>query len=281
MMKSIGGLSQDYWNLVRSTAPAFLETTGLEKIKDNWWYSLLFLLDRTFYRGRNDELSGRFEDVTIKALKTLRCEPDENTPSIDKVLQLYNKEHLDYTKYGYTTKKKARGHSIELKKALDAEYPYDSTKPSKKSKTGRKTDREMVIDSLRLVSELTKYDHSLIKYTIENMKNIPQVYDTITNIRYVGPKTGSLFIRDAAVFYKLEDRLKENDNQYVQPVDTWVRQMCERFGWIEENANAKNIVKTMTQECKKAEVSPLRFNQGLWYLGSHALDLLLEGFSLH
>ena len=280
IMKSIEGLSKHYWD-PGSTAPVFHEPKELEEIKDNWWHSLLFLLDRTFYRGRSDKLSGRFENVTIKALKKTLCKPDKDTPSIDKVLRLYNQGKLDYTKYGYTTKKKARGHSKELKKALDAEYPYNPAKTGKKSITGRKTDREMVIDSLRLVSELTRYDHSLIKYTIENVKNLPQVYDTITNIRYVGPKTGSLFIRDAAVFYKLEDRLKENDHQYVQPVDTWVRQMCERFGWIEENTNTKNIVKTMTQECKKADVSPLRFNQGLWYLGSHALDLLLEGFYLH
>lgn len=134
---------------------------------------------------------------------------------------------------------------------------------------------------LRLVSELTEYGHSLIRYTVENVRNLPQVYDTITSIRYVGPKTGSLFIRDVVVFYQLEGRLQDDDYQYIQPVDTWVRQMCERFGWAKKNANAKNIVKIMTQECNKADVSLPRFNQGLWYLGSHALDLLLQGFSLH
>ena len=141
----------------------------------------------------------------------------------------------------------------------------------------------MVIDSLRLVSQLKRYNHSLIKYTIDNVtnENLSHIYDKVTGIRYVGPKTGSLFIRDAVVIYQLEDYLEDNDYQYVQPVDTWVRQMCEHFGWIEENTKTENVVKIMTQECKKADVSPLRFNQGLWYLGSHALDLLLEGFSLH
>jgi len=283
IMKSIEGLSQDYWGLVRHTSPAFQETTDLEEIKDNWWYSLIFLFDRTFYRGRSDELSARFEKITINALKKILCEPDEKIPLIDKVLQLYNQGYLDYTKYGYTTKREAQGHSSELKKALDKKYPFDSTKPKKKSITGRKTDREMVIDSLRLVSQLQGYNHSLIKYTIDNVtnENLSHIYDKVTGIRYVGPKTGSLFIRDIVVFYQLEGRLQDDDYQYIQPVDTWVRQMCERFGWAKKNANAKNIVKIMTQECNKADVSLPRFNQGLWYLGSHALDLLLQGFSLH
>ena len=283
MMKSIEGLSQGYWGLVRHTSPAFQETTDLEEIKNNWWYSLIFLFDRTFYRGRSDELSARFEKITINALKKILCEPDEKISSIDKVLRLHNQGQLDYTKYGYTTKMEAQGHSSELKEPLDKKYFFDSTKPKKKSITGRETDREMVIDSLRLVSKLQGYNHSLIKYTIDNVtnENLYHIYDKVTGIRYVGPKTGSLFIRDVVVIYQLEDYLEDNDYQYVQPVDTWVRQMCERFGWVEENTNTEDVVKIMTQECKKADVSPLRFNQGLWYLGSHALDLLLEGFSLH
>ena len=155
-------------------------------------------------------------------------------------------------------------------------------KPNKKSRTCRDSDKEMVIDSLNFISKLKKHDYSIIKYVIKNVKNknIKNAYCKIIGIRYVGIKTGPLFLRDTVVFYDLESYLREKDHKYVQPVDTWVRQICEKFGWIKEKEKIKNIIIQITKKCTKAGVSPLKFNQGLWYLGSHSLDLLLKGFSL-
>ena len=81
-------------------------------------------------------------------------------------------------------------------------------------------------------------------------------------------------------FYDLEKCLvKPSDYDLLQPVDTWVHQMAQKLEIIDEKMSLQELEKKrnlITEAALNAGVSPIEFNQGLWYLPTHAVDLLLE-----
>lgn len=41
------------------------------------------------------------------------------------------------------------------------------------------------------------------------------------------------------------------------------------------------LSKKIIEECNAVGICPIRFGSGLWAIGNHSLELLLEGFCLH
>ena len=119
----------------------------------------------------------------------------------------------------------------------------------------------------------------LVNYQLNQIQNnkVPDLFKSLDKIRSVGVKTASLYIRDTVAFYGLETPTFVYD-KYSQPIDTWVRQVCKKLNIVARNDN--ELVEKIVQACKAAGVSPIKFNQGLWYLGSHSLELIFQGFAL-
>jgi len=67
----------------------------------------------------------------------------------------------------------------------------------------------------------------------------------------------------------------KNDYNYYEkafPVDTWVRQVAKKL-----KLNDKTDIKTpFISECLTSKVDPLKVAAGLWYMGSHSLDILIN-----
>ena len=109
-------------------------------------------------------------------------------------------------------------------------------------------------------------------------KEVERLYKKLIDIRYVGPKTAPLFIRDTVSVHHLEDYLSDEDYIFVQPIDTWVWQISKAIGLSAKNH--EDLKKVIVDWCLVNGVNPIKFNQGLWYLGTHSLELILSGFSL-
>ena len=58
-----------------------------EKIYRNWYEALKFLLARSFYRGRRDELSTRFLEATLKTLDGLKLNKNYNQKLLNRKLK--------------------------------------------------------------------------------------------------------------------------------------------------------------------------------------------------
>lgn len=158
LIKRIASLAQNYQRMVLNSAPAFLEEKNLDKIKDDWWLSLIYFFDRVFYQGRNDSVSGQFEKATILALRNYFDHP-ESTSLID----LQRKGLLEWDNYGYQKgKTPVNGLYSELLYGfLNGQYSFTHENKYVKTGTGKQRDREMVIDTLKFVSGLP--DQNILK----------------------------------------------------------------------------------------------------------------------
>jgi hypothetical protein len=76
--------------------------------------------------------------------------------------------------------------------------------------------------------------------------------------------------------YQLEDKVSDEFAFCLQPVDVWVRKLAYKTGIVDSRASDKEIQEAVVALCREYGCSPLQFNQGAWYAGYFAFDLLLE-----
>jgi len=89
---------------------------------------------------------------------------------------------------------------------------------------------------------------------------VKRIWQRLQQIRGIGPKIASFFLRDVAVAYGLPPR---NSRELLQPIDVWVRRTVERLG----NSNGmrdEDIARWIVANCEKPELA----NQGIWYFGA-------------
>ena len=280
LIKKISELSDSYKEMVFNAALVFQREKDLDKVLTDWYLSLIFFFDRVFYQGRTDIVSGRFELATIQALDNYF----QDRPS-DHLGKLAKDGLLNWENYGFRKdlepledKHSTRLHSLLVQK-------YDIIHEGKKvnSITGKQRDRAMVIDTLKFISTIK--DYNILDYSIKEIKKgkIKKLDKDLRSIRQVGKKTCSLFLRDTVSFYELDESLSDSDYDVLQPVDTWVFQMAKKLGMIDKEMKLSELEKNrslITEAANAAGVSPLSFNQGLWYLPTHAVDLLLDAYNI-
>jgi len=126
---------------------------------------------------------------------------------------------------------------------------------------------KMVYDLLFWLSDLP--DNNCIKFSLEEVKNgrIVELFNFLDKeIYFIGPKKASFFLRDLVDHFKLEQYMKPQHYLYVLPIDTYVNQFLldlqlkqkKKINWY---FDAKIIVNW----CKKVDISPINFDQGVWY----------------
>lgn len=288
LLMKIESLSDYYLSMMKQETRSYIMAGGdANKILDSWWLSLIFFFDRVFYQGRRDEVSTMFKEATIIALEEFLGKTEQE--KLSQLIRLKDNGCLDYHSYGFGDKVVARLPSLcsELKAKLNGKYFVQLPNGNKKERsTGKARDREMTIDTLRFLTEnLEKHDFNILKYTISQIRDhgLNRLYGQLTDIRQVGDKTARLFLRDAVAVYDLEKlELDVEELSLLQPVDTWVRQICRssQVKLVSKDTSDREIQKKIVKLCLDMGVSPIKFNQGIWYLGSHSLELLLNGFSL-
>ena len=254
-MKKIETLSEDYMKIVENETQSYkLTNKDRFAILKDWWFALIFFFDRVFYQGRKDKLSKRYELATISCLNSFLGKGRKE--KMKKLLSLNERGMLNY-----------KQKNSEINKIL------------KQMSCGKERDIEMTIDILNFVANnLEEYGYNLLEYSIEKIKEheIRQLFNELDNIRQVGDKTGTLFIRDAVAIYDLTEYLKKSDYVYLQPVDTWVRQLAIKLELCSEGTTDFVIKNRIIDECLSNGISPIEFNQGIWLLGSHSLDVIFK-----
>ena len=205
-IRKIATLSCQYMEMFEDTASSFRNNVTKNQIKNDWWLALINFFDKIFNQGRRDELSLRFEKVTLHALE--QYFGSNKNQRLQKIIQYGKQDYLDYKKYGFTPKNTLKpDHSPALKRCLDRkDWPYQTSKGIIKSGLGRGRDKEMVLDTLLFITEIPKYDHNILQYSIDLIQNnnVPDLFKSLDKIRSVGVKTASFFIRDTVAFYGLE-----------------------------------------------------------------------------
>lgn len=102
-------------------------------------------------------------------------------------------------------------------------------------------------------------------------------YDELDHIFQVGEKIASFYLRDLVFIYGLDSLISKDELKFLQPIDVWVRKVAHRLGIISaENCPEDRVRSQIIEACAQAGVSTLKFNQGAWYLGKYAFDIVIE-----
>jgi hypothetical protein len=81
----------------------------------------------------------------------------------------------------------------------------------------------------------------------------------VNEVRGVGPKIASFFLRDAAVWFEIEPA---SHRELLQPIDVWVRRYVSRVA--RRSLTDTEVARWLCQE----SAAPEAVNQGLWYFAS-------------
>lgn len=153
LVKRIEGLSKNYMTNIEKETISYKKAGGDKEILRSWWLSLTFFFDTVFYQGRNDELSGRFERATIKALEDFLGKDDGQR--LEKLIWLKNNGCLRWKQYEFEKDTFRKfGRCEDFGYSLTKQYNINCNGVSKRSSTGKPRDREMVVDALRFIADL-------------------------------------------------------------------------------------------------------------------------------
>ncbi len=267
----------------------YLDFWNKERLQNNWWEALKFFFSHSFMRGRRDELSNEYYYFTIRTLEDYFSITNGNLDNSYEGLK-EQKEHFD--KECILTFKKdknlGRGNSVKhedfkkevternpiIKLLIDpkkVEVEWNNKTYNKKIFLGNDEDVMMVLDVLKVISsDNRKNIYNYFKNTIAN-SGVKKAYDELIGMRAISDKIATFIIRDIGL---INLGIVNKDYEKAFPVDTWVNKIARKIGCSGESI--EDIKNYLIKKCEEADIDPLKFAAGLWFLGFHSLDILLE-----
>ena len=258
-----------------------------KKPENNWWEALKFFFYHSFMRGRRDQLSIEYYSFAIKTLEELYINKskdlDEAYEKLKKDGKSFNKECIiDFKKKNNIGLGNSIKHQDFKKDVADINPIIESLITPKKiqiKETNKKIylsndeDVMMVLDTLKFISE-NENRKNIYNYIKEQMNNdIKKVYNELISIRAISDKIATFIIRDIGILNP-KIKIKKEDYKLAFPIDTWVKQIANRLGCKSKKNN--EIKNYLIKICYESKVDPLKVAAGLWFLGTHSLDILLE-----
>ncbi|TET44711.1 hypothetical protein E3J62_09590 [candidate division TA06 bacterium] len=224
---------------------------GPDSLRRDWYLALKFFFKRSFYQGRPDEVSDKFLASALDCLDNLLGRTEEKRHS----------RVQEFFRDGWMNRQNWRSHQNPIHKSL------------KESGVNKEADRLMVLSALAFIIE--RGFLNIVTHSVERIRggHIADLYAEVDSIYSVGDKITSLFLRDVVHLFSIERHLGSGDFVYAQPVDVWVRRVAEELGL--KGLNDQATRKLLVDKCSECKVSPIAFNEGAWYLGSHSLAMAI------
>jgi len=269
-----------------------------QDLEKDWWEALKFFFSRSFVRGRKDKLSNDYYCFTVEVLKkafSVDEKSDESYKILKKHEQYFGRQFvLDFKQRRGIGRRNALKNDYKeyFKKEVVEKNPivallikrqltkieWEDEISKKKVLLGNDEDVMMVLDVLKFISDDGRKNiYSYIK-NVMTESGIETAHKELTDIRGVGDKIASLIIRDISL---INPEIVKNDYNYYEkafPVDTWVRQIAQKLNLKlnPNNATDVDIRNYFINKCLSSKKDPLKFAAGLWYMGSHSLDILIN-----
>lgn len=284
IMKNIEGFGERYCR-------KYLDIWNKERLENDWWQALGFFFGHSFMRGRRDELSNEYYHFTIKSLGDhFSITAETLDKSYEKLKE--QKEHFDKECILKFKKDKAigRGNSVkhkDFRKEVAEKNPivellvtpkevkveWNNETYNKKISLGNDEDIMMVLDVLKFISsDGRKNIYNYFRSAITN-SCVKMAYEELAGMRAISDKIATFIIRDVGLI-NLGIVNEDKDYELAFPIDTWVSKIARKLGC--NSKDIKEIKNYLIMECKESSIDPLKFAAGLWFLGFHSLDILLE-----
>lgn len=266
----------------------YLDLWNKESLRENWWEALKFFFSHSFMRGRRDKLSSEYYYFTIKTLEDYFSISNQSLnrdyEKIKEQKEYFNKKCILKFK---REKKIGRGNSIKhrdfrneiveknpiiklLFTPAKLEIKWDNETYNKKIFLGNDEDVMMVLDVLKFISDDNKNIYNYLRNTIVN-SGVKTAYEELTKMRAISDKIATFTIRDVGL---INSGIVNKDYEWAFPVDTWVSKIARKLGC--NSKDVKEIKNYLIKKCKDIDIDILKFAAGIWYLGVHSLDILLE-----
>ncbi len=283
LIKNIESLGERY-------CEKHLDIWDKDELENNWWAALNFFFCHSFMRGRRDELSNEYQQFTISVLKdyfSIVSQPiDRSFEYLEDKKKFFGADIILKFK---KEKNLARGNSIvheDFEREISSVNPviktlltkreikvkWDDTTYWKEIYLGNDQDIMMVLDVLNFIT-LNKERMNIYSYLREKIikSGIKAAYEELVKIYAVGDKIAAFTIRDIGL---MNPEIDKDDFGFAFPVDTWVFNIANKIGCKTEDI--EEVKECLLEKCRRYEVEPLKFAAGLWFLGFHSLDILLE-----
>ncbi|MCH8978167.1 MAG: hypothetical protein IH945_02860 [Armatimonadetes bacterium] len=145
-------------------------------------------------------------------------------------------------------------------------------------KNNESQNRGLIQGMLELAQEIHEADGvgSIAGWMINGVsktRRLEPQFERIVDIRGVGPKSTSTFMRDVAYLFDLEQRVEPADRIYIHPIDRWLRMMARYL--VPETGMEKVadwiIAGKISKYSRRAGVSGIAFNMGSTYFGQRVV----------
>lgn len=223
-----------------------------EALGKDWWLALDFFLNRASFQGRRDDISYRVYQEIRGVLAP------EFAGDRDGIRYQLHREQ------GWLT----------IRSGLEQRIG--------RGMVGKTRDIAMVVSTLQFIGTIP--DRNMVAYSVKRIRQGElaehyrelQAYTNSQGIVQVGPKIASFYARDVVALFGLGSLIAAGASFYLHPVDVWVKRLLVKTGDVDQNAGDTAIRQAIVAICKEHGCSPVEFNQGAWYIGTHSFDLLLE-----
>lgn len=290
-MKSHNRIMRNIEQLGERYCEKYLNPWDKGRLQNNWWEALKFFLNHSFMRGRQDKLSNEYYYFTIRTLEDSFTITNGNLDSsyerLKEQTKYFDKECILKFK---KDKNIGKGNSIkhqDFKKEVagknpiveilitrkEVEVKWDNKHYNKELSLNNGEDIMMVLDVLKFISSEDKKNiYKYLRNTIAN-SDVESAFKELTGMRAISDKIATFIIRDIGL---MNSEIKIADEYYKRafPVDTWVIKIAYKLGC--SSKDIKEIKTYFIDKCKESDIDPLKFAAGLWYLGFHSLDILVE-----
>jgi hypothetical protein len=144
----------------------------------------------------------------------------------------------------------------------------------KRRKNNEAQNRGLIQGMLELSQEVYRTDNSgsITNWMLDGIaqtRRLEPQFERIVDIRGVGPKSTSTFMRDIVFMFGYEDKVEPADRIYIHPIDRWLRMMA-RYLVPEPNMDKAAdwiIAGKISKYSRRAGVSGIAFNMGSTYFG--------------
>ncbi len=264
-----------------------------DKLNSDWWEALKFFFSRSFMRGRKDKLSNEYYSFTIDRLKNDILKT-ENHDDAYLALQQHSADFGSHIVSEFKARHQLGKHNGSrherfqeeiadrhpiirlLTSPKHVEVAWEIGQPySMKISLRNDDDVMMVLDTLKFICE--DGHQNIYSYIIDVVreKGAQVAYNELTALHAVKDKIATLVIRDIGL---MNSGLIQADFEFAFPIDTWVRKLAEKIGFAVKNDAQMKIKQSLIERCRVESIDPLLLAAGLWHLGSHSLDILLDDY---
>lgn len=219
-----------------------------ERLKNDWFHSLEFLIQHLYYQGRRDELSTRFFECVWRCVEEIFL--PEPTPVFES---LWDSKFIP--------------HDAGWHEYVEDDNPLWERVNS--STMGKTRDREMVLDCLRYVHGIDQYN--VVKASLAAIEggDLGDHRQDLMDIWGVGGKTSAFYLRDLVLLFGM--KVMPSVFLDLQPIDTWVAQVVQAV--TGQSMNYEQVEQWINSQTEHHDVALL--NAGAWYLGKNAFRVAL------